>query len=545
MPEPRRLSRWSLHLALALAGVVPTLTRTGHTVGDGVDAFGTVWFYWWIRRCVERFADPSWSNLFFYPDGKQVFADTGNNFVDAVLSVPFQWALGPTLYSPVFVLLLQLGNVLSFQALARYLWGPTRTSFFATVLWQVSPWILFEFTAGRPTQGMAWFLPLAVVYLLRTLREPGWGAAGRLGLTVGLAGWTYWFSGYFLVFLLIPLLVAERPGRAALGRLAVAVGVCALLVLPAAIPMVRAIGAGIVPGLSGAGDGPRLLANNVEQDLHGLWLMETQGAPLFTSPAWGIPLVLAVAWPGLRVPGGRGRWVAALLVTGVLALGAGVRVGEGASVPNPIYLWLYEHLPFFDRLWFPYRFASVMFLPAIVLVAAWWERLGARTWLAALLVVAGLGGQAARGDWPFRSHDARPPAALDVLATRPGGVVFLPMGIQHDGLCWQTFFDRPTFGGMGESAPIFWPDGYRRRMKNAYAAALAGAARRRPVDPVADSARDEVVGWGFSWVVLRLDLVEERSGAAARAPTVSAVEAVVGHPPEAVGDEVVVWAIRR
>ena len=536
-----------------MCGVIPTLLHPGHTVGDGVDAFGTHWFYWWIRQCVEHFGDPSATTLFFYPDGKDIFADTGNNFVDAVWSVPFQWVFGPTLYQPLFIVVLQLVNVTSFAALARYLWpagggsdDAGRTAFVATLLWQVHPYVLFEYTAGRPTQGVVCFLPLAVLYLLKSAREPGLRNAAGLGLSVALAGWTYWFYGYFLIFLLAPIAAweAARAPRPALviGRWGLAACLAGLVVAPGALPMVQAVMDGRVPGIGVGGTTPPALANNVEQELHGLWLMETRGAPLFTRLAVGIPLLAALVWPRLEVPGGHARWSVALVVCLVLGLGAGIRLESGEVVGNPFYLAFYAHLPFFSRLWFPYRFAAVAFIPTVILITSLWRQLGARTAVAAVLAVGGLAGQAWSGDWPFRHHDARPPAVLEVLATAPGGVLFLPVGIQHDALMWQTTFQRPMFGGMGESAKIFWPVGYRRRLHDPFVTALTMAARGRlPSRPPTPEDRDPIRALGFRWVVLRLDLVAEQGGLDAPDPARSAVGDVIGSVPMAADERVVVW----
>ena len=97
-------------VGIALVTVAPSLLRPGTMAGDGVDAWGTWWFYWWIRMCVEHFGNPGWTNFFFYPLGKDILAHTGNNFVDAVWSIPFQWVFGPDHYYPVFMAVILVGN---------------------------------------------------------------------------------------------------------------------------------------------------------------------------------------------------------------------------------------------------------------------------------------------------------------------------------------------------------------------------------------------------------------------------------------------------
>ena len=317
---PSRRVELSLYLLIAVVGVLPCALVPGATIGDGVDAFGTHWFYWWIRTCMVHFGDPSYTNLFFYPFGKDIFAHTGNNFVDAVLAAPLAWLFGARMQSVLWTILIQLGNVAGFRPLARYVFGDTFAAFAATLLWAVNPFVFFEITAGRPTQAMCWFLPAAVLYFLRCAREPGWRNAIWLGIAFGVSGWTYWFTGFFLCLLLIPLIPWELRGstdrKGTLLRWTLAAVVCAAIVLPGVWTMVHAVGAGRVPGIDPSPGGifvpPKPIANNVSADLHGIWLMEFYGAPLFFQPAWGLPL-LATLFLRLPLPGGKGRWIAAFV----------------------------------------------------------------------------------------------------------------------------------------------------------------------------------------------------------------------------------------
>jgi hypothetical protein len=472
---------------------------------------------------------------------------------------------GPQLYSPVFVVFLQLGNVVAFRGLARYVLGDTFAAFAATVLWQANPFVLFELTAGRPTQAMAWFLPVAVLYFLRAAREPGWRNAVWLGIAVGVAGWTYWFTIYFLVFLLAPLAVwelrAATDRRGVCLRWALGVAVCVLIVAPGIVGMAHAVDAGRVPGMDVAPGGifeaPKQLANNVSSDLHGIWLMEIYGSPLFFQPAWGLPLLVAPFLRKLPIPGGRARWLAGLLVVIAFAGGTMLHVGD-TTVVMPHYMALYRYLPFFDRLWFPYRLAVVAFIPAALLVGAMctmtrWPRVA----LAVLLGV-GLGGQWAVGTWPFNHHATRAPPLVASLKDEGGGVIFLPMKIQHDGLMWQTEFALPTFGGMGESAAIFWPKDFRKRLDNSFIKALRSAAifpdqPRRALAPDRASIEKE----GFRWVILRRSLLEAEvrrlrdvlhqdiDTAVRLQEVMAAISDVIGEPPVGVDGDAVLWDLQQ
>lgn len=557
---PRRLELLT-YVALAFAGVLPALLTPGAIVGDGVDAFGSHWFYWWIRTCVENFGDPSFTGFFFFPAGKDIFAHTGNNFVDALWSVPFQWVFGPTLYQPLFVVLVLVGNALAFRPLARYVLGDGIAAFSATVLWQVNPFFHFELTAGRPTQAFAWYVPLAVLFFLRCARERDWRDGVKLGVAMGIVGWTYWFNTFFLALLFAALAAFElrdTPDRVgALKRWALGASVALVLASPAVIKMVLLRGAGGVPGLDTAKgsifEPPIQLANNVSSELHGLALMELYGAPLFLQPAWGLPL-LAAAFVALPLARGRLRWFVGMFVVIAFAFGPAITLDAERRWVMPHYMALYHYLPFFNRLWFPYRAVVAAFLPAALIVGA----LVARTrWPRAALaglVVLGLGGQFVTGSFPFNHRVARSPRMLVDLKEEGGGVVFLPVKIQHDGLMWQTEFELPTFGGMGESAPLFWPPDFRARLNNGFMKVLRGAAMSPPMrPPVRDKDRQALRNMGFRWVVLRVSLfraeVERLAALQKREPdldkatadTIDALTAAIGSPPAGLDGDALLW----
>ena len=546
---------FAAYVVLALAGVLPALLHPGSIVGDGVDAFGTHWFYWWTRRCIEHLQNPGFTNLFFYPSGKDVFAHTGLNLVDAALSVPFQWVFGPTRYQPVFIVFLQLGNALSMRALAADVFADRRAVVVTTLLWMTNPFVLYELTDGRPTQAFLWFIPAAFLYLRRAARQPGWGNAVGLGLSVAMAGWSYWFNGYFLVLLLLPLAAFELRDapdrRGALARWAVGALLCLLLVTPAIWAMAGAYKAGSVPGGAAAGgifDAPSGIGEGGLTAYRGLWLLESKSAPQLLQPAWGIPLLLALLWRGGALA--RPRWAAMLIVGLMVAVGPILIAGDPPVLWTP-YMLLYRVLPFFNRLWFPYRVLGVAFVPACLLIGAWAARF---RWLPGMILTLSLAGQAFVAVWPLSWHAAASPPLLTSLRQEGGAVIFMPFKVSHDGLMWQTEFELPTFGGMGETAPAFWPADFRPRLSNGYIRALRGAVMvpARAV-PFAPQERNAIANAGFRWVALRVSQLDmevaraaERSGAPAdkrrsRLEAVQMTSRVVGSEPVGLDGDVVLW----
>jgi hypothetical protein len=599
MPPTRdpTVPRWlelGFYALVALLGVGPALARGGHVVGDGVDLYGTLWFYWWIQDCLVHLRDPGFTELFFHPLGKDIFAHTGNNFVDALISAPFQWVLRFPRYQPVFVATILLGNALSFRPLAaRFAGAPERVpwwrralgggraslaGFVATGLWMGCSYTLFEITAGRPTQAFLWFLPLALDRLL-ALEQPDarWRDAVAAGLFTALQALVYWFMGYFQLLLWLWLgawaLLRGPERRALLGRYALASLCCLAVVAPFAVAMALEAGAGAVPGLIGGQGllaGPESLANNVATQLHGYWMMERWGAPMLGHATW-LAVIALVAWKAPQ----RLRWLGAALLLLAVGLGPAIPTAGGESVPWYPYLLLYNTVPFLDRLWFPYRIVVMVFLlisactgaalvPLFRRLAASRPRLAG--WGPALVATLLLGGNLLEQNrqlcWPFVTRDVNPPAVFRWIGEQQGALIHLPFGINQPAIVWQTIHGQPTFGGMGESARLLWPPGFERRLSNDLVRFLRRSTVRPERATLPSSARGlELLRQdGFRWVVLHRDLVESENRhrldtalpsaaldvAALRALPLAATERIIEAlgAPVAVEGPLVVWDLQ-
>ena len=544
LPPPGELCCYAL---VALAGVWPALRSGVAAVGDGVDLYGTLWFYWWIKHCLLNLQDPGFTDLFFHPLGKDIFAHTGNNFVDAALSIPFQLLFGFPRYHPVFLALVLFGNALAFRPLARRfaggagtggarfqrLLGPRATlaAFVATALWQSCSYILFEVTCGRATQAFLWFLPLALDRFL-ALESPGARHRDALlaGLFTALQAITYWFMGHFMALLFLWLAawaLWRTPRRLALlRRYALACAAALLLVAPFLLPMLLGAQSGRVPGLdTGEGgllDLPASLQNNVSAQLHGYWLMERWGAPLLGYWTWIGALLLALLAGRDRL-----RWLGACALVLFFSIGPTLPMADGSSLTMHPYLLAYHLVPFLDRLWFPYRCSVLAFLlislqlgavllPIFAALArsgrprlARWGPLA----VALLLIGFNLLEQHRQRCWPFVTRSVEPPQVFRWIGQQGGGLVHLPFGINQTSIIWQTVHGQPMFGGMGENAPLLWPEGFDKRLKNDLIRFLRRCSRspERARTPSSERSRSALQAEGFRWVVLHRDLVDAES----------------------------------
>ncbi len=543
----------------ALVGVGRAL-RPGWVVGDGVDAYGTLWFYWWVQDCILALRDPSFTDLFFYPLGKDLFAHTGNNFLDALFAAPFRWILGELDYQPWFVAAMMIANALSFRVLARYVLRHRGAALVAAVAWEMNPYVLFEITCGRLTQAFLPFLPLAFYHLLRC-EEPDarWRHPLLAGLFTALQAWTYWFMGWFMAFAFVWIAavgLSRSPDRRRLALRYLLAGLaCAAAVAPGALAMVSLAREGEVPGLVEGGlsleallSPPPPQRNNVSTTLYGLLVVEGSGVPMISSLSYGLPLL---AW--LILGPGRLRWAPALGV--LLAFAVGPVLGPpGGEIPMPHYMLAYYVLPFFERLWFPYRMASVAFVPVALgfgflalRALGRWPSAG-RAMVPAAAAVALLSGlERSRFDvYPFAARDQRPPELVDWIGREGGAVIDMPFGIYKASVIWQTFNRAPTFGGMGENAVMLWPEGMRRHLRNSFIHALITACRK-PREAISYRApqRAMIEAEGFRWVVLHRELIVERGappGAGRRSPIEPVLKMIeVLGEPSAVEGPHLVW----
>jgi hypothetical protein len=189
--------------------VAPALFVKDGLIGEGVDLYGTIWFYEWISDSVLNVRSPSHSELFFYPYGKDIFGHTGNNFVDAFLAIPFVLIFGFPTYQPVFYAAILIVNALAFRKLAAQLFSTFHARIGTTLLFLICPYVLSELIQGRPTQALLAFSVLSIHHFIRMNDRGSRTDAVLSGIFAALQGWTYWYGGYFLGFVLVGIAVSE------------------------------------------------------------------------------------------------------------------------------------------------------------------------------------------------------------------------------------------------------------------------------------------------------------------------------------------------
>ncbi len=550
-PRPRRslldhpaLAVGLLVLLLGGALVGPHLPALGsHFLGtEFVDHYGTQWFYWFTERSLRRGDGFGWTELFFYPWGKDIYRDTGANVLDGMAALPLRVLFGPVLGFNLFALLGLAASGLAIAGFARELTGDRAAAAAGGMLGCTVPFLLQELVEGRLTQ--------AIVVLPALTLWAGWRSAHRRGLApplttgllLALTGYWYWYYALFcgLALLALGVGLTLRPpphsgGRLhMLGRLSLAAAIAVALVAPVALPLLRATTeGGDVPGLMDTArwtlaSVPTVTVDGTEAGLfewHALRgsfgfvsiLADGSGQLADRVTANTLPMT-AVLLVGIACCRHRFGLLLLTLAVSLLAAGPVLVVGDD-YLGNPVYLALTGVIGPLRRLWWPGRafalLAVLYGLGAAVLLA----RLarvhgGLRLLGAVLLALLSLSGMQQRGEVPLPTWDATVPAGFRCLADGPpGGVIQLPFDWAQGHVYYQTAHARPMFGGMRDEHDMFTPRAWQRfRDGNSFARALIAAGHAPdPTLQWTDADADAVHALGYEYVVVQLDSWEPLS----------------------------------
>lgn len=529
---------------------------------ESVDAYGTLWFYWLVEREFPHVGRILHTDLFFFPFGKDVFADTGANVLDAVAALPFRALLGPVAGYDAFLCACLLAAMGSFALLAREFTDDPVAVGVGALTFAASPWALYEIAEGRPTQGILLLLPLLLRHAWRTGLRRGVRDPIAAGVLLALVGYQYWFYAIFssIALFALGLALAVRPAPEAgrsldvLGRFALLAGLALALASPVAVPMLSAMARGEVPGFldmerwsflstplrTTAGDPVSLTTWQPLLGAAGTWVREDEGASWFQTTqhltSWvavGLAL-LGVARPGRM---GRGPLLAMAIAAGLVAVGPLVVVGD-RYLPNPVYVALVKSIPPLQRLWWPVRaYAWLALLGSLAASAglAWLYGTAASTpsgirrfvrrgpeaqgVVAVAAVILWGAHLRAQGLLPFPCWSATAPAAYRCLASGPpGALIELPHGFTQAHLLYQTLHGRPILGGMAEATPILEPASMRAlRDGNTWLEALLDASRS-DLPPKAWSEADRLAirDLGYRYVLLQKDAFVHATGSDGR-----------------------------
>ena len=223
-------------LSLLLSAPLPLHMDT-HIAGRQVDTRVFQWNNWWLKYALSNRHSPFTTDRFYYPIGASL-AGHNMNWVSSALSIPLDMLVGPAMAYNLLFLLTLFGSAFAMYLLVRYLTGRRDAAFLAGLVFGFFPYHLTGNWDGQMNLANIQWLPLFILFLLRTVdRKRLWDAVW-CGVFLALAGLDCWFFPPFLALwslIWLPCsLVVDRPkwnGRL-VALLGLSVLISALLVAP-------------------------------------------------------------------------------------------------------------------------------------------------------------------------------------------------------------------------------------------------------------------------------------------------------------------------
>jgi hypothetical protein len=400
-PEEKSMRRVAAPLAFfALAAILltwPLAISLDEATSVRGDYFSNLWNFWWMKKSLlELNESPYWTDFLQFPMGISLSRHT----MSPVNSIPGGLLLDLSGPHAAFNLLLLLHFALSgwtFFLLARYLTGSTMGSILAGLIYSFCPFHYYYL--AQLNVATLEFLPLAVLFLLKTYREGGKTNTMLAALFIGLlAASSYYYLIYAFLFGLIllagvKLLYRETPYLTGVRRLAPACTLGAILVLLVAWPLVTSLMTETPE--TGAGESTAHLQEERANDLLGFNYVGPYEELIISWPTmlgYSTLLLLALGW---REIGKQRFWLLAGGIFLVLSLGTTLRI-NGSDTGIVLPLKFLSGLPLLDMLRKSDRAFIMIQLVAALLAAFAWKSVSARfssrklenaCWCAAAVIV--------------------------------------------------------------------------------------------------------------------------------------------------------------
>lgn len=329
----------------------PLVAQLGtHVPAGRGDTWIHVWTFHWVKRVLASGHTPYFTHLLFYPDGVTLLY---HNFawVNIALWLPLQALFGEGVaYSLLFMFILAFNGFTTFL-LAREVTGARVPAFFAGIVVAFWPYTLSH--PDHPNLIFVAWIPLALLYLRRTLNSGRRRDALLAGVFIALVGITRWqmlvMGGFLLGFYLLYRLLLDRQARSFQRiRLLLFTGfVAGLLMLPLLAPVLAGQLTRNNPEelfLNQEDDQTDLLAYFIPSRYHPIWgeAVSTVYDRLQVNKAFypflGYTVLLLAlfglytGWPDSRL------WFLAALLYVLLALGPRLLVGGRNLFPLPYAL---------------------------------------------------------------------------------------------------------------------------------------------------------------------------------------------------------------
>jgi len=392
-----RTKRWLLRAALfvlyfAIACLItwPLIPQLGGMlVGRTSDAMVHYWNGWWFQQALQSGQSPFQTGLLNYPEGVSLVT---HNF--ALLNI-MPWLLlepilgGITAYNLIILLYLALCGWAMFLLAGELLDHP-QAAFIAGLIYMAWPFRLSQL--DHPNLIATFWIPIFLLFLIRTLRGSRWLDALWAGLALAMVGYTRWqllvpLSFMTLIYLLGSVKTWLPHWRETLPRLGLTALVAIVALLPPAVILLREqmasdLSADVIYKQDEQSMSTDLLAYVTPSKRH--FALKEMTKPLIDNyypdrtpgrryPTYIGITVLILAAIGL-IKRWRDTWVWLFMALVLIALAAGMawRVNGQLVAVVPTLYKLLAPLQVARLMRIPERYALFLALPASLLAAYGW-----------------------------------------------------------------------------------------------------------------------------------------------------------------------------
>jgi len=493
---------------------------------------GVTWWYWNVTTSPFRGIDPFHNDWHGYPVGVDHLSLIGN-WGDAAMSAPFFWLFeAPAAYNLTVVAFLLFNGWAAHRLFSRCARNQA-IGLAAAVGVFLHPWFFTFIEEGRPTQLLWGWVLLSLAEAWQLCERPR-DASIRL-LTISITGSfvCFWFSGFFLVPLLVLVVLGTLPALDAEARRVLVRRSTKALLLGMALAF--PFGLPLLFDLGGEGGIPGVRFGEMPWFLHYGWTSARLLEPLWPAARFDMSLpwsACAIAIVGLVAVLRSAERRRALRDPGVLGLIGGVAF-TWSLVLGP-YLWLVEEepvklggeslvalpwaflnawVPFYSRLSYPYLVFPLLLCCVVGLATVVLGRLHARGglqgWVALVLALPfALEMPLVRGDVeavssPFAIPEVYRDLAEDDTVT---ALIEYPFGAQDFRVVYQTVHLKPILGTRGDEAQFLdrvpqCQHLYRQHpgLAALYAYQMSGGQQRRVLD---QAALQDLVDVGYGYLVV-------------------------------------------
>lgn len=456
-----RYSRLLVFLAYLLLAIIMTwplaANLTTHIMGTGGDAPLFVWNAWWVKQVIFEGKSLFSTNYIFFPQTVSLVFHTlalFNSAIIAFLSVPLSLITSFNIY---FLFSVALSGFSMFL-LVDYLINndqPKETNipaFISGIIFAFSPYITVHWL-GHQNLATVWFIPLFILFLIKTTQKQNWLFPIAAGIISGIASLNDFYNVIFVVIFFIIyaiwLIIAQRKklDKNLILRFIVMIGFWLLVWSTWLIPALKEFGQSNIPIMS-----PEAITAFYSADLL------RYVTPSFLNPFFGwiasivpgrfsggvegtvflgyIPLIttlicltylwrkkiITTVFPALSF------WITTLLIFGLFSLGPYLKITERIIHLSLPYLWLYNLIGFWGNFRVPARFSLMVILVLAVLVGLLLNKLmkNQKVWLvliASLIIIEFI-----PSPYPLMNLEV-PPAYEIIENSTVDSVLDIPWGI--------------------------------------------------------------------------------------------------------------------